>query len=354
MPNAANMKRIFLPISLIYQVVTKMRNHLYDIGARRSIQFDGLVTIGVGNLSMGGTGKTPVTEYLIRLLKDSHKVAALSRGYGRKTKGLRMLDKADEAVTAGDEPVQLFRKFGNDIHVVVSEDRTLAIPTLLNQVSHADVVILDDSFQHRRIKPDLNILLTKYESPFFSDLIFPMGWLRESRIGARRADVLVVTKCPASVTDEDIKAFILKAQKYAGQVPIFFTRYRYDKPVAFGNRPTIGRKIILVTGIAHSDFLLRHCREDFSVLHHYRFSDHYNYSLQDIREIITAVTDPDVCLLTTEKDMIRLSAFSHEQLISAQPWFYLPVEIEFLSAGTEFDSIVRTKVKAKLESLDQE
>ena len=331
-----------------------MRNHLYDIGARRSIQFDGLVTIGVGNLSMGGTGKTPVTEYLIRLLKDSHKVAALSRGYGRKTKGLRMLDQADVAVTAGDEPVQLFRKFGGDIHVVVSEDRALAIPTLLNQVSHADVVILDDSFQHRRIKPDLNILLTKYESPFFSDLIFPMGWLRESRIGARRADVLVVTKCPYSVTEEDRKAFIQKAQKYTGQVPTFFTRYRYNKPVAFGNRPDLGKKILLVTGIAHSDFLLRHCKEDFTVLHHYRFNDHHNYSLQEIQEIIGAVSGPDVCLLTTEKDMVRLSAFSHEPVIHAQPWFYLPVEIEFLTAGTEFDSLVRTKVKAKLDSRDQE
>jgi tetraacyldisaccharide 4'-kinase len=344
------MKRLLLPFSLIYKAVTRLRNHLYDIGVRRSFHFDGLMTVGVGNLSMGGTGKTPVTEYLIRLLKSDFSVASLSRGYGRKTKGLRLLSNDDSAATAGDEPVQLYRKFGKEINVVVSEDRILAIPTLLNEDSHPDVVILDDAFQHRRIRTDLNILLTKFEAPFFNDFLFPAGWLRESRTGARRADVLLVTKCPSSLDSAQMILVTEKARKYTGNIPVFFTRYRYSNPVPFGNQSSISKNIILITGIAQSSLLLNHCRQDFNVLQHFRFRDHHEYSVEDIRQIIQAISGRACSLLTTEKDMIRLTTFSSNQLISAQPWFYLPVEVEFLENGSEFDRLIIDKVKNKLNT----
>lgn len=344
------MKRLLMPFSLVFKAVTHFRNHLYDIGARRSFNFDGLMTIGVGNLSMGGTGKTPVTEYLVQLLKSEFIVASLSRGYGRKTKGLRILTDMDSAVTAGDEPVQLFRKFGKEINVVVSEDRILAIPALMNEVSHADIVILDDAFQHRRLRTDLSILLTKFEAPFFNDFLFPVGWLRESRTGARRADVLIITKCPSGIDAEIMTQISNKSSKYTGDIPIFFTRYRYNNPVPFGNRNTISRTIILVTGIAQSDLLLRHCKDCFNVIHHFRFSDHHEYTLSDLREISHSLSNEDCSLLTTEKDMVRLSAFSTDRLIGELPWFYLPVEIEFLDREAEFRSLIKEKVRLKLDT----
>ena len=346
------MKRLLLPFSWVYQSITRLRNHLYDTGIRQSVHFDDLLTISVGNLSMGGTGKTPVTEYLIRLLKSEYKVAALSRGYGRKTKGLRLLNDADVAATAGDEPVQLFRKFGKEIHVIVSEDRILAIPTLLkDEVTHSDIVILDDAFQHRRISPDLNILLTKFDSPFYDDFLFPSGWLRESRIGAKRADVILFTKCPSTISPEQIQTLTQKVLKYSGDVPVFFTRYRYHSPISFGNGNKLGVKIILVTGIAHSDILRRHCSADYEVLNHLKFPDHHNYSLADIHYIVNHLKDQETILLTTEKDMVRLSRFSNEPVIAEKPWYYLPVEIEFLDGSHEFDRLIKSKAEKKLNAL---
>lgn len=299
---------------------------------------------------MGGTGKTPVTEYLIRLLKTNYKVAALSRGYGRKTRGLRLLNEEDVASTAGDEPVQLYRKFGKDIQVVVSEDRTLAIPALLNEVSHADVVILDDAFQHRRINPDLNILLTKFDSPFFKDWLFPAGWLRESRTGAKRADVIIFTKCPPLIDSTEIQSLKKQVLKYSGNIPVFFTRYLYHVPVPFGSRKELGRRVVLVTGIAHSDFLRRHCMQDYHLINHLKFSDHHEYSLADVRSIISNLADSETCLLTTEKDMIRLSRYSQESVIKNYPWFYLPVEIEFLEGKSHFDELIKSKALQKFST----
>lgn len=343
------MKRLLLPLSLIFEAVTRFRNHLYDIGVRRSFHFDSLMTIGVGNLSMGGTGKTPVTEYLVRLLKSDFRVASLSRGYGRRTKGLRFLSDADSALTAGDEPVQLYRKFGKEINVVVSEDRILAIPTLLNnEDSQPSVVVMDDAFQHRRIRTDLNILLTKFEDPFFDDFLFPAGWLRESRAGARRADVLLVTKCPSTLDSNQMALITDKARKYTGDIPVFYTRYRYSTPVSFGNHNTISKNIILITGIAQSSLLLRHCKQDFNVIQHFRFPDHHKFTMSELYEIIQKASGLDCSLLTTEKDMIRLSEYSSDQLIVGQPWFYLPIEVEFLERGEEFNSLVINKVRSKL------
>ncbi|MBM3177807.1 MAG: tetraacyldisaccharide 4'-kinase [Bacteroidetes bacterium] len=346
------MKRLLLPFGWIYHLITRLRNHLYDTGYRKSFRFDGVFTISVGNLNMGGSGKTPVTEYLIEMLKDRYRVAALSRGYGRLTYGLRVLSDTDVAASAGDEPVQLYRKFRGQIQVVVSEDRSLAIPTLMNQEQQVEVIIMDDAFQHRRVVPDLNILLTRWSDPFYKDRMFPAGWLRESSTGAKRADMVVFTKCPDNLPDSELNSARENALRLSGDVPVFFTGYHYGQPTAFGLKRTINQKIILLTGIAHSDFLLNEVRKTFEVIKHFRFSDHHHYSHQEILEISNLATNTGADVLTTEKDMVRLLSFSNTGLFLNQGWFYLPISIRFLKSGTEFDNIILAKVESKNAELE--
>lgn len=341
------MKRLLIPFGWVYHLVTRLRNHLYDSGYRKSFRFDGVFTISVGNLNMGGSGKTPVTEYLIELLKDRFKVAALSRGYGRITQGLRILTDEDVPASAGDEPVQLYRKFRGQIQVAVSEDRSLAIPTLMNQEQQVEIVVMDDAFQHRRVVPDLNILLTRWSDPFYKDRMFPAGWLRESSKGAKRADMVIFTKCPDEVTDLELQTARESVIRLSGNVPVFFTGYHYGQPKAFGMERAIGKKIILLTGIAHSDFLLKEVRKSYEVIRHFRFSDHHHYSHQEILEISDLAETTGADVLTTEKDMVRLIPFNLSGKFISLGWFYQPISIRFLKSGTEFDNIVLAKVESK-------
>ncbi|MFM7193435.1 MAG: tetraacyldisaccharide 4'-kinase [Bacteroidota bacterium] len=338
------MKRILLPFSWLYNLVTRFRNHLYDIGYRKSFHFDGIFTISVGNLNMGGSGKTPVTEYLIRLLAGQYSIAALSRGYGRRTRGFRILDAADGAETGGDEPVQIKRKFGAGIKVVVSEDRSLAIPELLNSDHAPEVIIMDDAFQHRRVTPDLSILLTRFSEPFFKDRIFPAGWLREARSGAKRADLVMFTKCPEGLSLAQMDDYAQRARGYSGDLPVFFTDYRYCDPISFGNQTAIGKKVLLVTGIANSGFMLDYIRRTYSVVRHIRLPDHHRFQRKEIDSIIQSAGQEGSSLLTTEKDMVRLVSPEFERAIANAPWFYLPVEIRFLRDREEFDKLVLDKL----------
>ena len=347
-PHHQRMKRLLLPFGWLYNLVTRVRNHLYDIGYRKSFRFTGVYTISVGNLNMGGSGKTPVTEYLIRLLSEHYPVASLSRGYGRKTRGFRLLGVDDGAETGGDEPVQIFRKFGDRIQVAVSEDRSLAIPELLSQDPPPQVVIMDDAFQHRRVVPDLNILVTRFSEPFFRDRVFPVGWLREARSGARRADLVVFTKCPDEISDRSMDVEAEKARRYAGPVPVFFANYAYRAPVPFGDHDQISEKIILVTGIANSAFLLDHCKRNYTVIRHIRMADHHRFNRSEVEALIRSAGQEKASLLTTEKDMVRLMATDMKPLVSVSPWFYLPVEIRFLRDREEFDKLVIGNLNQKL------
>ena len=344
----ARMKRLLLPFAWIYNLVTRFRNHLYNIGYRKSVRFEGVYTIGVGNLNMGGSGKTPVTEYLIRLLKDRYRLAILSRGYGRRTRGFRLLAANDEPVAGGDEPVQVLRKFKGQISVAVAEDRSLAIPSLMQQVDGTQVIVLDDIFQHRRVFPDLNILLTRYEQPFHSDLLFPAGWLREARIGARRADVVIFTKSPEVLRDEDIQRQTLAARRYAGDVPVFFCRHVYGEPVAFGSAQLSGKSVVLVTGIAQSDFLAKNLPHGLMTIRHFRYADHHIFTVEEVSEIQEFARSKGASILTTEKDMVRLLELPLLAQVASNPWFYLPVEIGFLHNGKEFDNLVVSKIARKL------
>lgn len=212
---------LLFPFSALYDAATRLRNHLYDIGTKPVIHFE-TITVSVGNLAVGGTGKSPMVEYLVRLLKGQYKVATLSRGYGRKTKGFILASEQSTAASIGDEPMQFYRKFGAEVAVAVGEERAIAIPEILFHHSDTEVIILDDAFQHRKVGRDLNILLTAYHSPFFKDHVLPAGRLREARKGAHRADIVVVTKCPPTLDEKDKTSFSQAIREYAQpDVPIF-------------------------------------------------------------------------------------------------------------------------------------
>lgn len=189
------LKIILAPFTLLYQSITSIRNKLYDSGKWHSATFN-LPVINVGNLNVGGSGKTPHIEYIIALLRSQYKIATLSRGYGRKTKGFLIASESSSVTEIGDEPAQIKDKFP-DIIVSVGEDRLLAIPQLLRKYPDTDVILLDDAFQHRSVRPGLNILLTTFDKPFYEDHVLPLGRLRESPQGYKRADIIIVTKCPA-------------------------------------------------------------------------------------------------------------------------------------------------------------
>ena len=216
------------------------------------------MTIGVGNLVMGGTGKTPLTEYLIRTLKDRYKIAVLSRGYGRSSTGFKILSKGDTVKSIGDEPMQVYRKYGDEVIVAVGENRLLAIPQILQENEKLNLIILDDIYQHRKVKPSFNILLTNYESPFYFDFIFPAGWLREPRRGARRADAIIVNKCPSKIERPEMERVRNSIKEYS-DAPVFFTSVTYRKPISMVGSAVLKDKIVLVSAIANNYLFRNYC-----------------------------------------------------------------------------------------------
>ncbi|MFM7486664.1 MAG: tetraacyldisaccharide 4'-kinase [Cytophagales bacterium] len=343
-------KLIFWPFAALYNLAMRLRNHLYDIGQKPSFSFESVV-ISVGNLTVGGTGKTPMIEYLVRLLKGKYKLAILSRGYGRHTKGFRLAIAADDATSIGDEPYQYFLKFGEEVLVAVCEERALAIPTLLNEPQPPQVILLDDAFQHRSVVPQLSILLTEYRRPFFNDYLMPFGRLREARGGAARADAIVVTKCEGSV--ESRMEMDHKIKTYAGDKPVFFSGLNYRPAVPFHHPNELGKKVILVTGIANTAALAAHVTTHFELLKHLRYADHHQYTIFDIERIEAAARQlqADV-ILTTEKDWVKLKSAELMAAMSSKKWFYLPIETEFINCGAEFDAMVKLLVESRLHELE--
>ncbi len=343
-----NVLSIFLfPLAIVYDIITRVRNHLFDIGHKPSFDFETTV-ISVGNLSVGGTGKTPMTEYLIKLLMESNKISTLSRGYGRRTKGLRFATEEDSAATIGDEPYQFFLKFNQKIKVTVAEDRAFAIPMILHQFPETDIVILDDAFQHRSVKPKFSILVSEYSKPFYTDFVLPYGRLREARKGAKRADVIIITKCP-SLTDEfDLEQISHKVKHYAGDKPIFFTAIRYGSPISFGAQVDFSKNVILVSGIANSAHLVDYVRKTFNLIKHIEYPDHHNYSNSDLEYTLNfkEKIGGQVTVLTTEKDMVKLISNQLNEYISSWSWYYLPIETYFLKNGDKFNDLINAKVKS--------
>jgi len=341
------LRYLWWPFALLVDGITRLRNYLYHIGHKKSFKFD-TVVISVGNLNVGGSGKTPMIEYLVRLLSPQYKIATLSRGYGRSSSGFRLANDEDNARTIGDEPYQLYKKFQNLIYVAVGEERALAIPTILNERPDVQIILLDDAFQHRAVIPQFSILVTDFQKPFYKDALLPMGRLRESKHGAVRADVVVVTKC-FTKEYEVLQEVQQAVDSYAPCKPVFFSTIKYSQAIALSSNTQVTGDVILVTGIANPKPFVNHIEKTHKILKHFHFEDHHRYSVEDLNRINGEAGTRSI--ITTEKDMVKLinpNLFSHIQNSS---WFYLPIEAEFLRNGSEFDSLVHTVVAEKLKAV---
>ncbi len=323
----ARLRWLLFPLAALYGWMMRVRNGQFDSGKRMQVEFIPTV-ISVGNLSMGGTGKTPMIEYLIRLLKDRVKLATISRGYGRKTKGFRMANDEDTARTIGDEPLQFYRKFKKDIYVTVSEERILAVPEVLGGYDEkVSLFLLDDAYQHRKIARDLNILLTTFEEPFFRDHVVPMGRLREERAGAGRADLVVVTKCPSKIEETEKSWFREEIKRYAGDKPVFFSHLKYGNlSQVLGPEAELPGEVAVLSGIAKPDLFLKEVGEMADIVHHFNFKDHYAFTQSDLNGIQKVLNNLNKSVLvTTEKDMVRLLSFSDHPLFEKVSLFYVPI-----------------------------
>lgn len=352
---------LLFPISVLYGTVTFVRNKMFDCGILPSEKFD-VPVICVGNLSVGGTGKTPHTEYLVRLLSARYRVAVLSRGYKRKSKGFVLADERTTARELGDEPYQIRRKF-SDIKVAVDADRRNGISRLMQlpDEEKPEVIILDDAFQHRYVKPTLSLLLTDCKRLYTSDYVLPAGRLREWKSGASRADIIIVTKCKADISDEE-RENILRQISPSKKQRVFFTYINYGElqPV-FGDRSdalmtvTSGNpEVILLTGIANP-FPLKNKVEEFSSnIDMLSFPDHHDFSEADIRSVenrLKTGKDSRKIVVTTEKDAVRLLANPYLLDEYKERFYYIPIRIDFCGGeAEEFDRIVFDKGVNKLRS----
>ncbi|APX99446.1 tetraacyldisaccharide 4'-kinase [Lacinutrix venerupis] len=327
---------LLLPIVPIYFIVTWCRNKLYDLGMKKSKNYN-FPIICVGNLSAGGTGKTPMVEYLIKLLNENYNLATLSRGYGRKTKGFVLASENSTANTLGDEPFQFYNKFKNSIRVSVDENRQRGILNLRALNNKPELIILDDAYQHRKVEAKLNILLTTYSNLYAKDIVLPTGNLREPREGAKRAQIIVVTKCPDNLSEEK-KVSIIAELRPKDYQHVFFSSISYAKEV-IGNSGVVAlnnlKEFTLVTGIANAKPLVVFLKNSGLNFNHLEFSDHHNFSKKEIESIAK-----NNLIITTEKDYVRLIA---EPTLSNK-LFYLPIKIA-IDRQIDFNNLVKAAIK---------
>lgn len=330
---------------LLLNLTIFMRNWLYDKGILKSVRPD-VFTINVGNLNLGGTGKTPHVEYLVRLLADKYKTTILSRGYMRKTKGFVWADGSATATTIGDEPMQYFTKFKDKINVVVCEDRVKGVKEIQTKVADSQLVILDDAFQHRPILPHLNLLLCDYNRPFYADSLVPFGKLRDLKQSAKRADAVVVTKCPKDISYQEYKEINAGIKQYVlPETPVFFSRICYKSVVGYlpKNSFKTNQMCFVVTGIAKPEVFVKYLAEQgFKVNDIRSFPDHFAFSRKEIDEIVDkAQKNKNYQILTTEKDMVKIKPLLNEE--EAKLFFYVPIEIEFEDKSS-FDAFIFKKM----------
>lgn len=336
------LRKILFPFAALYGWVTEFRNFLFDKGILKSYRFS-VPVIVVGNLSLGGTGKTPQIEYLIRLLSSQYRIATLSRGYRRKSKGFFLADKDSSAILLGDEPFQFYQKFPR-IQVAVDVDRKNGIKQLLGQGMKPQVILLDDAYQHRRVRAGFYILLTAYGDLYMDDYMLPMGNLREKRRGAKRADVVIVTKCPKNLSLEEQDRIRIRLKLLANQ-EIYFTFIDYDDFV-FSEDQKIEVKYvqqqskILVAGIAKPKLFFDYL--EYGTDEKLVFPDHHNFTEREIKEINKT---NNKIIITTEKDYVRLKGSLLKEKL-----FYLPIRSTFISRSDDFDKTILDYVGKSTEN----
>lgn len=328
---------LLLPFALLYWLGIGTRNFLYDKKILRSTGF-GMPLIGVGNLTVGGTGKSPMVEWLVAHLKDTFRVATLSRGYKRRTKGYALATPQTTALDIGDEPMQFHLKFP-DVPVAVGEERLVAIPQLLHDKPDREVIILDDAFQHRKVKPGLDILLTDSHNLFTRDFYLPTGDLRDLKRSYKRAQVIIVTKCRPDMAEGERQRIIKEIDPLPAQ-QVFFAKIEYEQPYHITNKtilnPDSKTEILLVTGIANPRPLKKVLTERSNSYQMLQYPDHYIFSIDDLNEIknkFKNIKATDKIILTTEKDAVRLEKFRAE--MAELPFYVLPIRHSFLFGETD-------------------
>jgi tetraacyldisaccharide 4'-kinase len=323
---------LLFPFALVYGLVLRLRNYLYDKQFIRSTAFN-LPIICVGNLSVGGTGKSPMVDYLASMLKTEYRLGTLSRGYKRRTKGYLIAGKDTTAVEIGDEPMQ-FHLRHPEIAVAVGEERIVAVPQLLYDRPETQLVILDDAFQHRAITAGFNIILTDFNNLYTRDFYLPTGDLRDNISSSRRANVIIVTKCKPGLTEEESKAIIRELDPLPSQ-HVFFTAIRYGRLYHIINQSPRelfpNSEVLLICGIANPAPLTAYIEEETSGYDALFFSDHHIFSIDDLNEIrerFATLQGPDKLIITTEKDAVRLVKYREE--LRDLPFFVLPISVSFL------------------------
>ncbi|TAL57186.1 MAG: tetraacyldisaccharide 4'-kinase [Bacteroidetes bacterium] len=340
------LKLLLFPFAFLYGLAILIRNWFYDSGVLPSAEFNRSVIV-IGNLSAGGTGKTPMIEYLVRLLKGRFPIATLSRGYKRHTSGFLIADKDSTSHQIGDEPLQFKKKFP-ELIVSVDENRKNGIQKLIGKFPELKVLLLDDAFQHRRVKPGLSILLSDYGKMFYDDFLLPVGTLREWRAGKKRADIIVATKCPDHLTPVE-KRIILKKINPEPHQYVLFSHIKYGEPVPvftsplpplFQERGTA----ILLTGISNprplEDFLLNKKLKIISLA----YPDHHEYTLVEATRLIetfNSISSPNKFIIITEKDAMRLDKPGLVEVLHKLPMYYIPIETTFdEKEKKEFDQLI--------------
>jgi len=328
---------LLLPFSWIYGLIVGFRNWLFDKGFKKTMVIPNK-SICVGNITVGGTGKSPMTIYITELLNDFHP-AILSRGYGRKTTGPRLATELDNATTIGDEPFMYQRRFGKSVPIVVAEERTLGVE-LLNKTFDKPTIILDDAFQHRKVTAGMQLVLMTYDRPIFTDYPFPAGNLRENRSGLKRADIVVITKSPSDLTDKTKHSFLNRLDFPPEKV--FFSTIEYGEIIPLGNHEwKEPEHIILVTGIANPLPLKQHLEQHYPT-ELMDFPDHHSFSEKDIQLIhqkVATFAHLRCVIVTTEKDAVRLLSLEDKSLIQQAPWFYQSMQVH-IDRTTDFNDLL--------------
>jgi tetraacyldisaccharide 4'-kinase len=335
-----------LPFCILYGLAIWIRNLLFDIHILPSRKFK-LPVISLGNITVGGTGKTPLVEYLVRLLGDDYRIALLSRGYRRKTRNFVLADSTSGVSDIGDEPLQMKLKFP-DVYVAVSHNRVLGIKILKKSIPKLDLVILDDAFQHRYVIPGLSILLIDYNRPVFNDFLLPAGNLREPARHSKRAQILIISKCPEHISLHERSDFIAQL-KITSEQSVFFTTYRYETPVpVFPDKHGLHEPVpihhfqkyhsaaMLVTGIANPGPFREFLQQNLFLADELSFPDHHAFTLKDIAHIrnrYSRVPQSRKCIIVTEKDAVRLRELNIPDREFRKSFYYLPIRVHFLAQG---------------------
>lgn len=351
---------LLTPLSYLYGMVVYVRNKLFDWKILKSEKFD-IPVISIGNIVAGGTGKTPHTEYIIQLLRQSHTIGVVSRGYKRLTSGFVLATPHSTPNDIGDEPFQIYNKFNGDIKVAVCEKRIYGIKELRKTYPEIDVILLDDAFQHRYVTPSTSIVLTEYNKPYFQDNLLPLGRLRESRAAIRkRADMVIVTKCPSETTPLNLKILKKQLDLFPYQ-KLFFSRYNYGALQAVF--PEVSRyipelfmmescdSILIVTGIANPMPLIKHLKSFKCKIKAMQFPDHHNFSrsdLQDIADTFNSLHGRHKFIMTTEKDAVRIATNPYFPTELRQHIFYQPIDVTFITENKEdFDAELCRDIMSK-------